>query len=231
MIDVCFNYNESRNLYDKLAVVIDTLRATTTIITAIYHGAECIIPVESIEEAFIQKELYTDPLLGGEREGLKIEGFDLGNSPLEYSEKLVSGKTIIMTTTNGTRAIKSAIGSNKIILAALINSGLVADYMKLLKRDIVIVCSGTEGNFTMEDVYTAGALICKSGRDDLTDAAFAAKFLYEYMRKSPELLYKSCAHLINLIDKGFSEDIEYSLKEDTMETIPYYKDGKIIRDI
>jgi len=229
MIDVCFSYNKLRNESDKLSVIIDTLRATTTIITAINNGAECIIPVETIDEALSQKKLYDDPLLGGERGGLKIDGFDLGNSPLEYSEKCVSGKTVIMTTTNGTRAIKSATGSSKIILAALINSGIVAEYIKSLEMDVVIICSGTEGNFTMEDTYTAGALIYKSGRNDLTDSAFAAKYLYEYIKEKPELLYKSCAHLINLLHKGFGDDIEYCLKEDIVEVIPCYEDGKIIK--
>ena len=230
MIDVCFTYSELQDTCGKLSIIIDTLRATTTIITALNNGARYIIPVETVNEASKQKNVYKDALLGGERKGLKIDGFDLGNSPLEYSKDIVSGSGIIFTTTNGTRAIKSALGS-KIILAALINSKAVSDYIKSAGNEITIVCSGTKGRFTMEDTYTAGCIISKTARYDLTDSAFAAKCLYESMNKDPEFLYKTCTHLKYLVNKGFKEDIMYSLKEDTTETIPFYIDGKIIRDI
>lgn len=231
MIDVCFDYAELHNQHGKLIVIIDTLRATTTIITAIGNGAECVVPVESIEEAFKQKALYKGAILGGERNGVKINGFEAGNSPLEYSKDIVSGKTIILTTTNGTRAIKSAFGSGTIILAALINSGAVANFIRSVKEDIIIVCSGTDGRFTMEDAYTAGCIVFKTDRDDLTDSAHAVKFLYERISQNPELLHKTCAHLKELISKGFLKDIDYSLKEDMTEIVPYYKEGRIIRGL
>ncbi len=229
MIDVCFTYSELESPHGKLAVIIDTLRATTTIITAIDNGASFVIPVESIEDALRQREIHWNAILGGERKGIKIEGFDIGNSPSEYSRDLVSHNAIIITTTNGTRAIKSAAGCNKIILAALINSKAAANYIKSIKEDIVIVCSGTAGKFTMEDAYTAGCIISKTGRKDLTDSAYAAKYLYDGLKRDPKILYNACYHLNKLIDMGFSEDVVYSLKEDTTETIPYYANDKIIR--
>lgn len=229
MIDVCFNYTELHDPHGKLTVIIDTLRATTTIITAINNGADYVVPVESIEEAFEQEEIHKGAILGGERNGIKINGFKTGNSPSEYSKDVVFGKPIIFTTTNGTRAIKSALGSGAIILAALINSGEVANYIRSAKEDIIILCSGTKGRFTMEDTYTAGCIILKTGRDDLTDSAYAAKFLYEFMSHDPKLLHKTCTHLKELNNLGFADDIDYSLREDITEIIPYYKDGKIIR--
>jgi len=142
----------------ETAVVIDVLRATTTAAAALHHGAAGIVPVETIEEArALAKTLSPPPLLGGERGGLPIEGFDLGNSPAAYDER-VRGRWIVFTTTNGTRAIHACRTARQVVLAAFANLSAITDWLAA-RRQVALVCSGTDGQITLEDVLCAGALL------------------------------------------------------------------------
>jgi 2-phosphosulfolactate phosphatase len=148
-----------RDLAGCAAVVFDVLRATSTMVTALSHGAAGVWPARSIEEARALKERRPGALLGGERHGEKIAGFDLGNSPLEYGEN-VRGREIISTTTNGTIALRAAENAERVLAASLLNNGAVAEHLAAqAPRGILLVCAGTFREAALEDILAAGMLI------------------------------------------------------------------------
>jgi len=164
MIDVILSPPEidllpERDLAGCVAVVFDVLRATSTMVTALSHGAAGVWPARSIEEAWALKEKRPGALLGGERHGEKIAGFDLGNSPLEYGEN-VRGREIISTTTNGTIALRAVDHADRVLAASLLNNGAVAAHLAAEPlRGMVLVCAGTFREAALEDVLAAGMLI------------------------------------------------------------------------
>ena len=155
-----------RDLRDATCVVFDVLRATTTFVTALHHGAKTIVPVSEIAEALALRQKQPDVLLGGERDGMRIRSgqtggidFDLGNSPREYTPEKVRGKTIVSTTTNGTRALRACTGASTVLAASFLNLTATAQFIRRLQpAQIVLVCAGTRENIATEDVLAAGAL-------------------------------------------------------------------------
>src|SRR5471030_796321 len=158
-----------RDLCATACVVFDVLRATSTFVTALHHGAKAIIPVSEIAEAVAFKKAESGKqkaetiLLGGERNGVRISAdgidFDLGNSPREYTREKVRGKTIVSTTTNGTRALRACAGAKMVLAASFVNLGATAEFLRRKKfADILIVCAGTGENAALEDTLAAGAL-------------------------------------------------------------------------
>ena len=157
----------ARDLRDTTCVVIDVLRATSSMITALANGAREIFPVAEIAEALAMKQRFPDFLLAGERHGLRIQAsltgsmdFDLGNSPREFTAANVAGHSIIWTTTNGTRALRACESSESVILASLLNLDTVVDHLqKIMTPRLIFVCAGTIDAAAFEDIFTAGALI------------------------------------------------------------------------
>ena len=222
----------------KIAIVIDVLRATSVITTALDNGAQEVIPVRTVEEA---QSLYatsdaSKTLRGGERNALKIEGFDLSNSPLEYKKKVVEGKTIIITTTNGTNAINNVKGADEVVLACFRNVTAVADHLVGLShrgsRDIVIVCAGTEGRFSLDDGLCAGMLIelLKQQIEVETDDLGLLVTQY-YQQNKTNLLgaLSGCFHLKRLFTLGFYDDIRFCLETNCVTTVPVVQEGKITK--
>lgn len=167
-----------RDLAGSVAVVFDVLRATSTMITALAHGATGIWPVRTVEEALALKKKHPEALLGGERCGDCIQGFDLGNSPLEYGEN-VRGREIIATTTNGTVALRAVEHASCVLAAALLNIGALAAHLNAQpSRDILLVCAGTFREVALEDVLAAGLLISLLPKRLLTDSAQIALSLH-----------------------------------------------------
>ncbi|MBC8353769.1 MAG: 2-phosphosulfolactate phosphatase [Planctomycetes bacterium] len=218
-------------LNDKTVVVIDVLRATTTIAYALAAGATRVIPCLEVDEALqLRREVGADSVLGGERGGKKIDGFDFGNSPLEYTQATIGGKTLLFTTTNGTRAMKTAQGAARVLLAAFVNLSAVSD--RLADEDCVeIVCAGTNRQITREDVLLAGAiteqLVGSGERPKLNDQATIA--LESWSRFSRELgenkvpLHETLRDSIgarNLIEIGQERDIEIAAQLDKLEVVP-----------
>ncbi|HBE81027.1 MAG TPA: 2-phosphosulfolactate phosphatase, partial [Firmicutes bacterium] len=160
-VDVLPVPDSNVNLVDKKVVVIDVLRATSTIVTALGNKASEIIPaIEPAEVVDLVRVIGSkECLTGGERKGLKIEGFDLGNSPAEYTEERISGKRLILCTTNGTKAIKSAQGAAEVWIGSFLNIGAVTDRLQDSTRDIVLICSGRDHSLCLEDMACAGAMI------------------------------------------------------------------------
>lgn len=215
----------------KTTVVIDVLRATSTIVTAISNGAKEIVPVATIEFAVkVSGGMFGgQTLLGGERNTKKIEGFALGNSPLEYSKDVVDGKSIVFYTTNGTKAIAKARYSDNLILCSFLNISAVANHLIKLNNDIEIVCAGRNNYFSIEDSVCAGMLVTKIKNHysdvELNDSAKASIILYEKFSKNISKMMRTADHAKQLLDNGFEADLDYCSKIDLLDTIPYYSNG------
>ena len=240
------------NFSGKTAIVIDVLRATSVITTALDNGAREVIPVSTVEEA---ENLFADSdatttLRGGERNALKIVGFDLSNSPLEYKKKVVEGKTIILTTTNGTNAINNIIGADEVVLACFRNAVAVVSVIarrndeaiqkdsalsglpRFARNDVVIVCAGTEGHFSLDDGLCAGMLIglLKQQTEVETDD-LGLLLTHYYINSKANLLgaLSGCFHLKRLFTLGFYDDIRFCLETNCVATVPVCREGKIVK--
>ncbi len=234
-IDVVIShpYIEEEMLLGKTVILIDTLRATSVIVTALMNGAERVYPVKETAEALALKETLkgeADVLLGGERKGLKIEGFDLANSPLEYTKAAVFGKTLIMSTTNGTRTMEKCFKADEVIIGCLLNASAAAKTALMTGRDILIVNSGTNGKFTMDDFITAGCMVSAMKQQNpesaLSDLAAAAQLVYQ---AHPDIVsaMADCYHYNYLQSIGLTGDLAYCLQRDLTDTVPVLKNGII----
>lgn len=212
----------------KTSVVIDVLRATTTIVTALQNGAKEIIPVASVEFAVkVSGGMFGgQTLLGGERNTKKIEGFALGNSPLEYTAEVVSGKSIVFYTTNGSKAIVKAKFSENLFICSFLNLNAVVKHLSKLNNDVEIICSGRSNVFSLEDTVCAGKLISeilKNKEDvELSDSARAGLSLSKTFGKSLPKMLKETEHGKILLENGFEEDLKYCAKLNTSSIIPYF---------
>lgn len=220
----------------QTAVVIDVLRATTVITTALDNGAREVIPVKTVEEAQNLYATCDNALRGGERNALKIEGFDLGNSPLEYKKKVVEGKTLILTTTNGTNALNNIKGADEVVLACFRNAEAMANHLVGLShrgsRDIIIVCAGTEGRFSLDDGLYAGMLIELLKQKTEVETDDLGLLLNRFYNESKDNLFSAlseCYHLKRLFMLGFYDDIKFCLETNCVGTVPILKNDKIVK--
>ena len=231
-LDVIFTADEIREekIDGKNIVVIDVLRATTVMITALAKGVKRIHVFEDTEDVIESSQGIEEAILCGERKGLKVEGFHYGNSPLEYGSD-VEGKIMYMTTSNGTKALVRSDRGNKIFIGAFINLQAVVEKILEEDSDTVIVCAGTDGEFTMDDSLCAGTMIkkiCERKEVSLTDAALAVRGLTSSEKGIHRILEES-KHYTYLKKIGFQKDLEYCLTSDTFDTVPCYRDGVVER--
>jgi 2-phosphosulfolactate phosphatase len=225
----------SSNLFpDRVVVVIDILRATSTMVQAILQGALEIIPVATVEEAFQMAKVFPrgSIILGGERESKRIQGFDLGNSPKEYVAEKVKGKKLILTTTNGTKAFHFVSSGKDILVGSFFNIGAIAKRCLELDRDLFIFPSGDEGNFSLEDTVCGGMLIeliVKKGKKPiaLTDASQCAQILYQRFEGNLLEAFYLSHHGKELIRRGFREDLDYCARVDITDIVPIFREGVI----
>jgi len=222
-------------LADKLVIVVDVLRGTSTMVTALANGCQAIIPVLSEEEALAMRLTVPGALLGGERQSLRPEGFDLGNSPNEYVPEIVGGKKVVMTTTNGTRAIRAADEAPFVWMASFLNLHSVVEGIKLLfAREsylvgVVIICAGTEDRFDLADTLCAGMLINLLGENVRTnDLGLAARMLYEAAQKDMLGAILNSDHGRRLISLGFEQDVRYCVSPHILPIIPNLHNGEIV---
>lgn len=218
----------------RTAVVIDVLRATTTIATAIANGARCVIPCGSPQAAREMRDGLAGEsvVLGGERKGLRIPGFELDNSPLAYTQEAVGDKTVIITTTNGTEAMVRAERAGELVCAAFVNAAAVCDWLAAQPGPLAIVCAGTEGRPTREDELCAGLLISRlyerGCRMNLSPCAAAA--LEEWRGvTSLALALRECEHARYLTEIGFGADVEYAAQLDALAVVPQRRDGALVK--
>jgi 2-phosphosulfolactate phosphatase len=239
-IDVRFDPFEldELELRGKNIVVIDVLRSSTTIAVALSNGAREIIPVESIENAVkISGSLFGDVTLrGGERNGKMIQGFNLGNSPLEYTEATVKGKSIIFCTTNGSVAMYKSRFAQHLAVGAFVNMSRVVEFIKGVGSDFQLICAGRANafsNFSLEDAVCAGMIVnalsgTKNAAIDLTDSALASRALFKTYGRSLLKMMKTTEHGRYLIEIGFLEDIKVAAAVDTVPVLPVLS-GNVIK--
>ncbi|SJZ88237.1 2-phosphosulfolactate phosphatase [Selenihalanaerobacter shriftii] len=232
-IDIVLNVEQinKERITDKVTVAIDTFRATTTIVTALSNGAKEVIPVKSVEEALNYNTQDEDIVVAGERSGEKMPELDLGNSPLSYTEKIIKGKKLVLTTTNGTKMLLNLKDSKQIIIASIINLKAVAQEINEIK-EVIICCAGTQGEFSLEDFITAGALIYKL-RDlsvdlELTDLSLVAYQTYFINKDNLFRVLSNSKNGSRLISLGKKADVDYSIKEDILSKVPICVNDKII---
>ncbi|MEW6702923.1 MAG: 2-phosphosulfolactate phosphatase [Bacteroidota bacterium] len=234
-INVHYSNQQLDDLYftGKTSVVIDVLRASTVIVTALTNGAREVIPVSTVDFAMkISGNAFGgQTILGGERNTKKVEGFNLGNSPLEYKPEAVSGKSIILYTTNGSKAIVKAKFSENLFICSFNNLPAVANYLLTLNKDVEIICAGTNGNFNLEDAVCAGRLISEMKKIaveiEISDAGKASLVLNKSYGKSIAKMLKETEHGKLLIENGFAADIKECAQFGTTDLIPYYISGSI----
>lgn len=224
---------QEKELKERIAVIIDVLRAASTIITALYNGCKEIVPTAEIEEAIMLAKNYEREtfLLGGERNAQKIDGFDLSNSPYEYTREVVEGQTIIMTTTNGTQAIRKVSDAKEVIVAGFLNAGAVSRYIQSCSDDVTFVCAGTDNKFSMDDILAAGAMLDildgMNTQMEMDDLALVSLHLYRSYKNDLKKALKGACHYKNLVEAGFEKDVDYCIKIDQFSIIPVFKDGII----
>lgn len=231
-----YGHMNNKDMRNSQAVVIDTLRATTVMITALSNGCRHIVPALDVEEAIQIKnnmEDRSEALLGGERGSLKIPGFDLSNSPLEYERAVVYDKVLVFTTTNGTNAIHKVQAARRVLIGALINASAVARELASDGGDVTIVCSGTRGKYSLDDVLTAGCIITRlkqlNDNVQVDDLGFSAELLYAQFKDSAMDMLKHAAHYSILMDNGWEQDVVFAMQEDASDLVPVFKDGLIVR--
>lgn len=231
-IDVVISadYIKQEDLKEKSVVIIDVLRATSVITTALANGAKEVIPTLTVEEAFEKKkEIGESSLLAGERQAKKIDGFELSNSPLEFTKDKVKAKTIILSTTNGTRALTLASTGARILIASILNTKAVAKKLIEIGKDIVIINAGTNGKFSTDDFICCGYIISEvknSTSCDLTDIARVSMDIYDNNSDIKEYI-KNATHYGVLVSLGLEADIQYCCKKDLFDIVPEYIDGKL----
>ncbi len=234
IVEVCFTPKEFDYFRDRfeIIVVIDVLRATSAICSAFNNGVKSVIPVATIEQAQeYQKQGY---LVGAERNGEIVEGFDFGNSPYSYMKEELKGQEVVLSTTNGTRAIEIAAQSNAehIVIGSLINLKSLVDWLIEQNKNVVCLCSGWKDKFNLEDTICGGAiadeLIATGKFTSNEDASIAAKYLYQSSKENYFGFLKSSSHRRRLKRLNLNEDIKYCLNPNQTDVIPQLENGKLI---
>ncbi len=222
-------------LYDvsnTIVVIIDVLRATSTIATALFNGAKCIIPVDSVQKC-IDWASEIECITAGERDGRVAEGLEYGNSPFEYSPSFIKDKTLVLTTTNGTKLLYMALanGATDIITGSFPNLTAVTDYLIKQQKNVVLGCAAWKDRVNLEDTLFAGAVVSriKDHFDINCDSSNMAESIYQQAKSDlfGYLKVNNASHYHRLSGYGLEKDIHYCLTPDIANILPIYKDGKL----
>src|SRR4030095_3229289 len=224
------------HLYDlsnSIVVIIDVLRATSTIATALYNGAKCVIPVDSVSRC-IELGRQIEGITAGERDGKVAEGLLNGNSPFEYPRETIEGKTLVLTTTNRTRLLHRALekGAKEIITGSFSNVSAVCEHIMDMKRNVILGCAAWKDKVNMEDTLFAGAIIAnvRKNFEINCDSSHMAEAMYDKGKKDLFAFIKknNASHYHRLMKFGLEKDIRYCLTADKANVLPVYSDGKLI---
>lgn len=227
-VEVCYSpalfpvYYANKNC---VVVVIDVFRATSAICTAFQHGVKQIIPVASVEEAreYKAKGFIT----AAERHGEIVEGFDMGNSPFSYMNSDLKGKEIVLTTTNGTKAIERAKAADTIIIGSFLNLQAVCDFLVKQNKNVILLCAGWKDRYNLEDSLFAGAVVNTLMKNEvftgLADSSLAANHMYELAKNNINDFLKNSSHRRRLAKLNLEKDIDYCLQTNTTDVVPIFK--------
>ena len=234
MIDIAFLPEEltGRDLANTACVVLDVFRATTSIVAAMNNACPAIYPVLSVEKAWEVAGTMPGALLAGERGSIKIEGFDLGNSPREFSRDRLAGRPVVMTTTNGTKAIRAAGSAANVLIGSFLNVSAVCRKLQTAGRDVLFVCAGTENRFSLEDALCAGMMAHRMqtllGENvKLTDAAQSGILLFLQAQKDLPAVAVRSRNGQRLCELELMADVEFCFQIDSVDTVPSYQEGFI----
>ena len=218
---------------DTIVVVIDVLRATSTIATVLYNGAKCVIPVDSVTRCMeIGRQI--EGITAGERDGQIAEGLEYGNSPFEYPREFVEGKTLVLTTTNGTRLLHMALdkGAKQIVTGSFPNLSAVCEHLLSSKQNVILGCAAWKDRVNIEDMLFAGAVISLIGQHFSIncDSSHLAKTIYEKAKTDLFSFMKKnqASHYHRLMNFGLEKDIRYCLTSDGANVLPVYDEGKLM---
>lgn len=230
-LDVCLTPQllDLHKVAGKTVVIIDIFRASTTICTALGNGAKAIIPVKDPE--YCKQYRSNGVLIAGEKNGLKLEGFDLGNSPYEYLQADLSGKVIALTTTNGTKSIEMTKNyAAGIYVGCFLNLTALSDRLTEEQNDVLLLCAGWRNHFNLEDTLFAGALVNKIRGDFDTsfDSTLGAEHLYLSAKGDLMDALKKASHYKRLKKFGAERDIHYCLRTDVNDFVPRLVKDKIV---
>lgn len=243
-VDVLFTPRtlDPETVRGKTVVVVDVLRACSTITTALYHGARAVVPVADMAEAG-RMAAALDPetsLLGGERGGTTIDGYKAGNSPLEYTPQAVNGKTVVLNTTNGTVALAAARKAERLVAGCFLNAERVVDFLRETpaqdgdQAEALIVCAGQDGRLGLEDVLCAGMLLHRlwgdAVPDTISDGAHIALTQYRHDERRLARALFGCQHTQRLIGLGYGDDVAYCARLDAIPVLPRYADSRLTLD-
>jgi len=232
-VEVCFTPGEYDYFKDEyeIVVVIDVLRATSAICAAFDNGIKSIIPVPTIEEAMDYKKRGF--LAGAERKGQIVEGFDFGNSPFSYMNPQFVGQDVVLSTTNGTKALDIAKNAEIVVVGSFLNLDALCKWLAVQNKNVLCLCSGWQDKFNLEDTICAGAisdyLIATGNYTADEDSSVAAKYLYLSAKDNYFGYLKSSSHRRRLKNLNLNEDVKYCLTPNQTDVIPILKDGKLVK--
>lgn len=224
---------ELYDVEDAIVVVIDVLRATSTIATALYNGAKAVVPVQEIDACIsISKDL--GGITAGERDGKIAEGLQYGNSPFEYPREFIEGKILVLTTTNGTRLLHMALekGASHIITGSFPNISVVCDYLVAKKKPVILGCAAWKNRVNIEDTLFAGAVISRI-REHFSihcDSSQIAETLYQTAKGDLYgfLKEQNASHYRRLAGFGLEKDLRYCLQPDVANVLPFYENERLV---
>jgi len=234
VIDVALTPEEVRGipLSGVTAIVLDVVRASTTIVAALAGGARAVRPVATPEDArALGRRGDAEPvLIGGERDGSPPPGFDRGNSPAEYTPDRVRGRTVVFTTTNGTRALLALQGARRVAVGGFVNAAAVARWAAAEPGDVLLVCAGEKGRFCLEDAVCAGLLVSRLTGPErpLTDAARAARVLWERYRDDLGAMLRDAAWAQALVAQGRGADLPLCTALDVHDVVPVLREDALV---
>lgn len=222
------------DIYDvsnSIVVIIDVFRATSTIATALNNGAEKIIPVDNVEKCIAIGNATPNSITAGERDGKVIEGLQYGNSPAEYSVDFIKGKTLVLTTTNGTKLLHMAInkGASDVITGSFPNLSAVCNYLIEQNKNVYLGCSAWKDRFNLEDTLFAGAVIDRVKEHFLIhcDSSLMAEQMYQLHKNDMPQFIRNTTHWHRLAKHGLEKDMEFCVTIDAANVLPIYKQGAL----
>lgn len=220
-IEVCFSPEliHLHELANKIVVVVDIFRATSTMVAALANGVREILPFADLEACHLMQDKGF--LIGGERNGLTAPGFEMGNSPVAYLKEAYKGRKLAMTTTNGTQAIEKSRGADEILIGAFPNLEATVSYIQARDKDVLIHCAGWKGHFNLEDSVYAGALVkaLESTHESSEDGALAMKSLFEKEGHNLKGFLSQASHAKRLQNHGIEADIDFCLTLDLYDLV------------